>query len=101
MNIVVLQATQGGGMGPLLLMVGMFVIMYFFMIRPQMKKMKDAKKYQEGVQIGDKVITVGGIHGKVVEIGEKDVVITLDQGRMRVEKAALSHDKTVVEGNQK
>ena len=101
MNSIVLQAQQGGGMGPLLLMVGMFVIMYFFMIRPQMKKMKEAKKYQEGVQVGDKVITVGGIHGKVVEIGEKDVVITLDQGRMRVEKAALSHDKTVVEGNQK
>lgn len=101
MNIVVLQTQQDGGMGPLLLMVGMFVIMYFFMIRPQMKKMKDAKKYQEAIQVGDKVVTVGGIHGKVVEIGEKDVVITLDQGRMRVEKAALSHDKSVVEGNQK
>ncbi|MFY8138687.1 MAG: preprotein translocase subunit YajC [Flavobacteriales bacterium] len=101
MNSVILQAQQGGGFGPLLLMGGMFVIMYFFMIRPQMKKMKEAKKFQEAVQIGDKVVTVGGIHGKVVEVGEKDIVMALDQGRMRVEKAALSADKTVSEGAQK
>jgi preprotein translocase subunit YajC len=82
-------------------MGGMFVIMYFFMIRPQMKKMKEAKKFQEAVQIGDKVVTVGGIHGKVVEVGEKDIVMALDQGRMRVEKAALSADKTVSEAAQK
>jgi preprotein translocase subunit YajC len=101
MNSVILQDQQGGGFGPLLLMGGMFVIMYFFMIRPQMKKMKEAKKFQEAVQIGDKVVTVGGIHGKVVEVGEKDIVMALDQGRMRVEKAALSADKTVSEAAQK
>ena len=101
MNSVILVDQQGGGFGPLLLMGGMFVIMYFFMIRPQMKKMKEAKKFQEAVQIGDKVVTVGGIHGKVVEVGEKDIVMALDQGRMRVEKAALSADKTVSEGAQK
>lgn len=100
MNTIILQA-QGGGIGPLLLMGGMFIIMYFFMIRPQMKKMKEAKKFQEGVQVGDKIVTVGGIHGKIVEVGEKDVVIALDQGRMRIEKAALSPDKTVSEGAQK
>ncbi|MFM1998141.1 MAG: preprotein translocase subunit YajC [Bacteroidota bacterium] len=97
MKAIVLQA-QGGGMGPLLLMGGMFIIMYFFMIRPQMKKMKEAKKYQEAIAVGDKVVTVGGIHGKVVEIGDTDIVIALDQGRMRIEKAALSADRKVIEG---
>jgi preprotein translocase subunit YajC len=97
MKAIVLQA-QGGGFGPLLLMGGMFIIMYFFMIRPQMKKMKEAKKYQEAIAVGDKVVTVGGIHGKVVEIGDTDIVIALDQGRMRIEKAALSADRKVLEG---
>ena len=97
MKAIVLQA-QGGGFGPLLLMGGMFIIMYFFMIRPQMKKMKEAKKYQEAIAVGDKVVTVGGIHGKVVEIGDTDIVIALDQGRMRIEKVALSADRKVLEG---
>ena len=97
MKAIVLQA-QGGGFGPLLLMGGIFIIMYFFMIRPQMKKMKEAKKYQEAIAVGDKVVTVGGIHGKVVEIGDTDIVIALDQGRMRIEKAALSADRKVLEG---
>jgi preprotein translocase subunit YajC len=97
MKAIVLQA-QGGGFGSLLLVGGMFIIMYFFMFRPQMKKMKEAKKYQEAIAVGDKVVTVGGIHGKVVEIGDTDIVIALDQGRMRIEKAALSADRKVLEG---
>ena len=98
-----LQAQQGGGDWTMLAMMGgMFVIMYFFMIRPQMKKAKEAKKYQDGIQIGDKVVTLGGIHGKVIEVDETSVVLSLDQGRMRIEKAALSADKRVaVEGEQK
>ena len=89
-------------MMPMLLMMGgMFVIMYFFMIRPQMKKAKEAKKFQDGIGVGDKIVTVGGIHGKVIEVDDTTVVISLDQGRMRIEKAALSVDKRVAEGQQK
>ncbi|MFN8698047.1 MAG: preprotein translocase subunit YajC [Flavobacteriales bacterium] len=102
MHSVILQAQQqGGGAGLLIMMVGMFAIMYFFMIRPQMKRMKEAKKFQDSIQVGDKIVTTGGIHGKVTEVGETDVVISLDQGRMRVEKAALSADRKVTEGQQK
>ena len=82
------------------MMVGMFAIMYFFMIRPQMKRMKEAKKYQDSIQIGDKVVSTGGIHGKVVEVGDTDVVVSLDQGRMRIEKAALSPDRKVTAGQK-
>lgn len=83
------------------MMGGMFAVMYFFMIRPQSKRAKEAKLYQEGIQIGDKIVTLGGIHGKVIEVDDTTVVISLDQGRMRIEKAALSVDKRVTEGLQK
>ncbi len=86
---------QGGGLGTLIMFGGMFVIMYFFMIRPQMKKQKEAKKFQEALEVGDKVMTLGGIHGKIVEVGETDVVMAIDQGRMRVEKAGISPNKQV------
>jgi preprotein translocase subunit YajC len=102
--MILLQAQAQGeqSMMPMLMMMGgMFVIMYFFMIRPQMKKAKEAKKFQDGISVGDKIVTVGGIHGKVVEVDETTVVIGLDQGRMRIEKAALSADRTVSEGQQK
>jgi preprotein translocase subunit YajC len=101
-KMILLQAQGEQSMMPMLMMMGgMFVIMYFFMIRPQMKKAKEAKKFQDGISVGDKIVTVGGIHGKVVEVDETTVVIGLDQGRMRIEKAALSADRTVSEGQQK
>lgn len=99
--MIFLQAQEQSMMPMLLMMGGMFVIMYFFMIRPQMKKAKEAKKFQDGIGIGDKIVTVGGIHGKVIEVGDTTVIIALDQGRMCIEKAALSVDRTVVEGQQK
>jgi len=88
-------------MGTLLFMVGFFAIFYFFMIRPQMKKAKEQRKFQEAVQIGDKVMTIGGIHGEILELHETSVVLKIDQGRMRIERAALSVDKTVSEGQDK
>jgi len=97
MNYFFLQAQQSGGSGFLLLMGGMFLIMYFFMIRPQMKRAKEARKFQESLAVGDKVMTTGGIHGKVLEIGETDIVIGLDNGRMRVEKTAIAADRRVSE----
>ena len=101
--MILLQQPQGDqSMMPMLMMMGgMFVIMYFFMIRPQVKKAKEAKKFQDSIAIGDKIVTVGGIHGKVIEVDETTVVIGLDQGRMRIEKAALSADRRVVEGQEK
>lgn len=84
----------------IIFMIGFFAIFYFFMIRPQMKRAKEQKKFQEGVKIGDKVVTLGGIHGKVIEVGETDMVISIDQGRMRIEKSAISADRTVKEQAQ-
>ncbi len=102
MNYFLLQAAPaqgsgGGGFQFLILMGGMFLIMYFFMIRPQVKRAKEARKFQENLKPGDKVMTVGGIHGEVVEIAELTLVIKIDQGRMRVEKSGISHDRRVVD----
>ena len=98
--MVFLQEQGGGGLSMLIMMGGMFVIMYFFMIRPQMKKAKEAKKFQDSLEVGDKVMTLGGIHGKVVEIGETDIVIAIDQGRLRIEKAGISPNKQIEPQNK-
>jgi preprotein translocase subunit YajC len=95
--MVLLQAagTGGSGWATLIMFGGMFVIMYFFMIRPQQKKQKEAKKFQDSLEVGDKVMTLGGIHGKIVEVGDTFVVMSIDQGRMRIEKAGISPTKQV------
>ena len=75
---------------PWLLFLGMFVIMYFFMIRPQMKRQKEAKEYREAISKGDKVVTIGGVHGKGVSISDLTVVLEVESGKLRVSKTALS-----------
>ncbi|MGA0435756.1 MAG: preprotein translocase subunit YajC, partial [Flavobacteriales bacterium] len=84
------QPPGGGGMEFFLLIGGMFVIMYLFMIRPQMKKQKEAKSFREGLSKGDKVVTIGGIHGKIVDMNERTVLIQVDGAKIRVEKSALN-----------
>jgi len=71
----------------IVLMIGVF---YFFMIRPQMKKQKELKKFREGLKAGDKIVTIGGIHGKILEISENTVLIQSEGSKLRVEKAAVS-----------
>ncbi len=90
-----MMSPQGeeGGSGimsflPLLLIV---VVFYLFFIRPQMKKSKDQKKFRASLEKGSKVVTIGGIHGKIIELS--DSTVTLDVGnqvRMKFEKSAIS-----------
>ena len=67
LNYILLQTQQqgGSGMGSILMIVALIAIFYFFMIRPQSKKQKEMKKFRENMKSGDKVITAGGIHGRV------------------------------------
>jgi len=98
---ILLMAPQGGQGGqssgwwsflPLLLFV---VVFYFFFIRPQMKRSKDQKKFRETLQKGQKIITVGGIHGRIVELQDTTVTIEVEnQVRLRVEKSAIAIDNT-------
>lgn len=90
---VILQAASGGGMSTLFLMGGLFLIMYFFMIRPQMKKQKELKSFREALEKGAQIVTIGGIHGKVHSIQETTVNIKIEDGTLiKVEKSALITD---------
>ena len=66
------------------------VVFYFFMIRPQMKKQKDLKTYREGLNKGDKIVTTGGIYGKVTDVKEQTVTVEIaDNIRIKVDKSAI------------
>ena len=80
----------------MLMMGALFVVFYFFMIRPQQKKAKEAKKFRESLQKGIKVVTIGGLHGKVVEVSDKTVLIEAADGvKLRFEKSAIALDSTM------
>jgi preprotein translocase subunit YajC len=75
---------------PLLLII---VVFYFFMIRPQLKKQKDLKNYRESLKKGEKVITIGGIYGKIAEIDTNTVILDLGGDvKVKVDKSALIKD---------
>ena len=75
-----------------LLMLGLIIlIMYFFMLRPQMKKMKVEKQFKESINKGDKVVTIGGVHGRIVEVAETTFLLEIDNNvKVRIEKSAVS-----------
>ncbi len=68
----------------------MFVVIYFFMIRPQQKKAKQEKEFESALKVGDKVITKSGLHGKVSELSETTVVIETMAGKLKMERSAIS-----------
>ncbi len=91
----------GGGYSSFILLALLMVVFYFFFIRPQSKKAKDLRKYREALKKGDKIITIGGIHGKIVESQETSFTIEVEDGsRMRIEKSAVAGDATDQLGNQ-
>lgn len=90
-----MQELLGEGGSTILMFVLMFVVFYLFMIRPQMKKTKEEKKFREELKKGDKVVTIGGIHAKIVEVKETTLIIDTGEGqRLKIEKAAISKDNS-------
>ena len=89
---ILLQAAGGlGNLSSLVPMVLIIIVFYFFMIRPQMKKQKDQKKYVDELKKGDKVITTSGIHGKVADVGETTFLIEIDNGvKVKFDKSSIS-----------
>ena len=101
MNILTLvlqtaaPATQGSGMSMWIMLALMFVVMWFFMIRPQRKQQKELEKFRNELKRGDKVITSGGIYGTVDEVKEKTVLLKVDGDvKLRVDKQCLVRDYT-------
>lgn len=81
-----------GDIGQFLPMILIFVVAYFFMIRPQMKRQKDEKKFSAELKRGDRVITKSGLHGKVVELNDKDGSCVLETmaGKLKFDRSAIS-----------
>ena len=97
----VLQAAAGQQAGSnwsfLLMMVAIFGVMYFFIIRPQQKKQKEIEKFRNSLKKGDKVVTIGGIYGTVAEIKEKYVLVEVDANvKLRIDKSAIVKDMSDV-----
>lgn len=68
----------------------MFVVIYFFMIRPQQKKVKQEKEFEGALKVGDKIVTKSGLHGKVAELAETTVVIETMSGKLKMERSSIS-----------
>ncbi|MFH1121487.1 MAG: preprotein translocase subunit YajC [Bacteroidota bacterium] len=92
---------QGSGYQSLIFLGLIMVVFYFLFIRPQAKKAKDLKKFREALKKGDKIITIGGIHGKIIEVQETTFTIEVeDSSRLRVEKSAVAGDASDQLANQ-
>ena len=96
MNPILLQSPGASSATRLIMMVGMILVFYFFMIRPQTKKAKEQKNFINNLQKGDKVVTIAGIHGKVNKINEDGTMEleTSPGSYLKVEKQALSLEWT-------
>jgi preprotein translocase subunit YajC len=93
----ILLQTQGSGSGiyTYVMMGGVLVIFYFFMIRPQQKKAKESKKFVDELKKGDKVVTIGGAHGEIAEMDGDTFILEVERGaRIRFNKSAISMEAT-------
>ncbi|WP_281234711.1 preprotein translocase subunit YajC [Flavobacterium gelatinilyticum] len=68
----------------------MFVVIYFFMIRPQQKRAKNEKEFESNLKVGDRIVTKSGFHGKIAELAETTVVIETMSGKLKLERSAIS-----------
>lgn len=90
---ILLQAAQGdGGLGMILMLVAMFAIMYFFMIRPQQKKQKEIQNFRKSIEKGQNVITAGGVYGTVRDIDDANNILVIEVAsgvRIRVDRNSV------------
>lgn len=91
---ILLQAAPSGGVGgmgsTLFMLIAIIAVFYFFMIRPQQKKQKELQKSREAMTTGDKVVTAGGIHGRIKEVGETWFLIEVADGvKLKIEKTSV------------
>ena len=95
-SVILLQAAPGGGSLQLLLLGGMILVFWLFMIRPQAKKAKDQKKFIENLQKGDRIVTIAGIHGTINKVNEDNTLqLETNPGSyMKIEKSAISMEWT-------
>lgn len=81
---------EDGSLTNILFIGLMFLVFYFFMIRPQMKKQKELKKFREGLAKGDHIVSIGGIHGRILEVTDTTVLIESEKTKIRLDKSAVN-----------
>jgi preprotein translocase subunit YajC len=95
------QAAEGNPLMSFAPFVLIIIVFYFFMIRPQMKRQKELRKYREALKKGDKVITTGGIYGKVAEVKDQHVTVEIADGvKVKMDKSAIVMDMSDVAANK-
>ncbi len=88
---LLLQASSGGGIMQLVFPVAIGLVLYFFMIRPQQRKTNEAKAFRESLVKGSRVVTIGGLHGQLVEVGPETVLLEVERGqRLRFDRSAIA-----------
>ena|SRR5688572_26060464 len=86
----------GSGMEQFIFLIPIMLVFYFFMIRPQMRKAKQQKKFREEIGKGDKIVSIGGLHGKIIEVEDNTFIVELyDKTQVRMEKSAVSMETTM------
>lgn len=102
-NLVMLQAPMAADNGAMMwiMLIAMFAIMYFFMIRPQNKKQKEINNFRKQLQVNQSVITAGGIHGTIKEINDNDVMLEITHNvKIRVDKNSIFADASDANATQ-
>jgi preprotein translocase subunit YajC len=83
----------GGGMTMLFMLGAIILVFYFFMIRPQQRKQKQMQNFRDALKRGDKIVTIGGIHGKITDVQDTTFIIEVEDGtKLRIERAAVAVD---------
>lgn len=93
MLVSLLLQVSTEGLGQLIFPIGIAVVFYFFMIRPQQRKSADAKKFRESLVKGAMVVTIGGLHGKIVDLSEDAIFVEVDKGvRLKFDRSAIARE---------
>ena len=92
---ILLQAPAGGGFSNIIFIGAIIIVFYFFMVRPQQKKIREQKKFRESLTKGTNVVTIGGLHGRIVAVEDTTVVLEVDKGiRLTFEKSAIASERS-------
>ena len=101
LNIILMMQPEGQEANPIMSFLPLLlivVVFYFFMIRPQMKRQKETRKFREGLKKGDKVVTTGGIYGKISELKETTIVLEVAKDvQIKVDKNGIVKDMSDVQ----
>ncbi|MBN2729985.1 MAG: preprotein translocase subunit YajC [Bacteroidales bacterium] len=87
------EGSEGGNWSSMLMLLALVVVFWLFFIRPQSKKSREARNFRTNLKKGDRIITIGGVHGKIIEVNDNTVVIeTEGQGKLKMEKSAIGSE---------